>query len=775
MFCMSFKDTKESQTQLDFATFVSSQVSQNIFNTQQLSTAVAKSSSSQAKTIPFSAHDLLQNSFWAEFYATFGKVTFNFVFKKCLILFKKEVGFYLVIGTDSCFLYKKLSNTYFFRRAITAGKSNSNCGLAINPYQNRTQNCSGTEVKHSRKRKHSRVKDEIVTAASRKRPKISKDSGTSELVNSRQKKRPISPSAERSIRKKPKTSSDSGISQETVASSCYPPGLIRWIIAKPNWLKTVTEHRDNNINLSERSSGGSNSTKTNDMNELNYIGIFETSQFEILTEGRSSIVLKQNCKIKAPFKKLPKDWKGLHINDCHAKQAFTNVSANPEVILVNVFKISEKFARARGIRVDKKSRCRKKLQPHYPVETDSKTNKPSNSHARQIPTRQCFDPLITLETIGVYYNKTSWTKWPVSHPLSQDNLISSSSTVTSSTRILKEILKSNVGNDSFLLQELLPWTEIPALAKVLESIVIFHSRVKDPYGFIRRILSSTIIKKKNKLIRKTEQKAEWQKALIAPRSTSGPTNLEMDEIILCSGTSSNPIVLSQSSLFPPSTSNSQVQMVPSDLKSKKDAIITIPPKTKWEDKMVLFSKLKERLEPSCILLCLRQFFRLSGIEDLLGRGSNTRGFFKFVKKAFILGGMRTSLHLGQLMALLDPSKVLWLQEINENVEKKTTLLAQVALWSFRSYTCLVMRLCFYITEASDTRYHAAFYLKQVWNSVTEHAKKKYVASRTLQKISKMDCHVPKKDWGAHGINACLRFIPKKNSALRPILCLKKEM
>jgi hypothetical protein len=181
-----------------------------------------------------------------------------------------------------------------------------------------------------------------------------------------------------------------------------------------------------------------------------------------------------------------------------------------------------------------------------------------------------------------------------------------------------------------------------------------------------------------------------------------------------------------------------------------------------------FAKLKDSISPSCILSAVSQILFLSGGQKLLGSNANRRGFLAFVRKSVFLAGMKSAIHLGQLVAMVDPNQCSWLSEISDHA-MKYHLLAKVLYWLFNEYILVMLKTCFYTTELSNSRFQLAFYLRDTWRSVSDRLRHQFMKRGSLTKVRRTEVEFKKP------ANGRMRLVPKQNFHVRPILALDKTL
>jgi hypothetical protein len=181
--------------------------------------------------------------------------------------------------------------------------------------------------------------------------------------------------------------------------------------------------------------------------------------------------------------------------------------------------------------------------------------------------------------------------------------------------------------------------------------------------------------------------------------------------------------------------------------------------------LILSKKLKEKVSPSCLLSTLSQILHLSGASKLLGSSYNHRSFLKFIRKSVVLGGMRSALQLGQLVSSLKPEHCKWLEPIDDPVMKVHIFVKAVA-WFFSEYVLPLLKIGFYVTETSGSRFQLEFYFRDTWRSLSDRLRDRFIKKGKLgQRSSTQNFGNP--------TTGTLRLIPKPKD-LRPILALRNN-
>jgi hypothetical protein len=190
-------------------------------------------------------------------------------------------------------------------------------------------------------------------------------------------------------------------------------------------------------------------------------------------------------------------------------------------------------------------------------------------------------------------------------------------------------------------------------------------------------------------------------------------------------------------------------------------------------RVIAYSKLKEKIPYSCILMTLKHIIHLSGVKSLFGSKKNLRNFYKFLRKSLILAGTKSALQLGQMMSQLDSSDACsWISSSPLNL--KDSLFAKVVKWVFTNYVMIILKTSFYITEINTSRLHANFYLRESWKSISESVRHRLIKSGTLSHAGPLSIRPLSRRRSLVGINSKIRFLPKRNNDMRPIISLKRE-
>ena len=329
------------------------------------------------------------------------------------------------------------------------------------------------------------------------------------------------------------------------------------------------------------------------------------------------------------------------------------------------------------------------------------------------------------------------------------------------------------------------------LEDILKEMAQFHRRARDLNKLMKNCVYFWIWKlglkeqvreerKQTAMTRKAERsKQRLQKQAQAAKKRIEVIDLTVDTSSAASTTfSGSPVVGSHPSnvsVILTSSSSGHKDSANSVGKLNPDApsfslLSTTPNRSHSQRKRqkLAFSKLKESIPHACILSALSQILFLSGAYKLLDSNANRRGFLSFVKKSVLLAGMKSTLHLGQLMAMVNPGICSWLSDINDEGMKRH-LFANVIHWLYNEYVLMIIRTCFYATEISNCRFQMTFYLRDTWRSISDRMKHQLLRKGCLVQIRRTETEYKLP------ANARMRLVPKQNLRIRPILSLKPSV
>jgi len=703
----------------------------------------------------------------------------DFVMKQCLILFEKEDKFYLMLCSPSCFLGQRISKYQFKPKANNTRAQKEEIheertGDFRNPYRvppfqqqmnpwqaRRAAICKANELESSSRIIDSSQESSIPNSNPLKRPRTSKDSDSGIYEISRGKKRKNFDSAW-NVEKMSVNETTKRIKVETPASNIpfalpqigvvtlpckkckpectAPTGLIRWFMPSRSVLESIiSERRQLKLNLgySVRTSGSKSSLSR--QTQLNFVGIFESEAFVSKFNYGQDTILKSTVNLEPPYCTLPTCWSGIDLRRTTAEDLLGRGIS----VSVTVYKLSDYLARKLNIRVNKRYRTRKtKLPSTHDGTSDYKICTPQPS--KRCANSKLYDPLLTLNTWTVFYSKSNAFDWPSNHIVT--TVQSSSSVKEACEAVMLSIYQTEIGVS--IVKDTPP--TIPGLLTGVKKFVVFHQQVKNIHRYIREKVEFWSRKRCSNL---QVKKILAERKLAKRRITSKRIPMSADTNYCSHSDYSDTDSIQLDNKLLLGTKNSSKICHESFNGEPKQSFAP--------------GRIAHPIHSSCVLMTLKQLCLACGIADLLGSRRNFRGLFKFLRKAIVLAGTRSSLHLGQLMSLLDlnPKGVSW---ASDTVDYKVTLFAQVVLWVFNEFILVLLKMGFYITEGSDTRKHSVFFLKQKWRSMVDKVKDKYLRCNTL-KIKKNS----EGNTNLSGMLASLRFVPKKNLTLRPILSRRR--
>ncbi|OXA61137.1 Telomerase reverse transcriptase [Folsomia candida] len=760
---------------------------------------VTSVTSSCTSTIgPFTFREMIQHEFWKDLYDAFGQKVVAFVLDKALIIFEVESQFYLLIAAEGSTLHQKIAKAPIRPVTRSGGGPRITSTKSFNPY---TLNENDIISQVDQVPKVAPVEISRPQLQKRKR-RISTDQQDRDgLAAHFHKKVKISATIDYK-RAEPlfshRNSEKQISSKEAIGQNTK--GLIRWFKPTQKILHLLLETREALKKTSGIPPSITQPPRPEDaMTQLHFVGIMENQEFGKI--ARLNVVHKQYRPLD--FKKpihISGEWEGLVIKEPETRSSDRKYN-------VNVYRISEDFARKNNIRVNRKQRRGRK----YPSESYSSSpisiqtlEKTNIAHPLPLPPAlpiDCFytkdddadhyNPLMTLSTLPALYNKGSWSRWPHSHILT---IVSSKPLKEATLLLLEDILGTDVGAPMYDTRiSINDFPENCLLWDILKKLIMFHKRAhNDIHKLVKRCITYWMIKlqekfssKQNKANQKKgRQRFEHGNIVSSPQKNS-PETIDLatgskfmlsSELTTTGGGRGNQLIIETSILCTTSdgtnNQNSSEILQPSNKEPVKTA------SGQEIKRPAIDSKLKERIPHSCILMTLRHILHLSGLEVAIGSKKNLRNFHLFVRKSIILAGTKSSLQLGQMMSQLDPSTAFgnWMP-LDMSSSTRSCLFAKIVTWIFTTYLMTVLKTSFYVTEMNTSRLHACFYLRESWKSISESVLHRLVKSGTLGHVAKLPMKFTAKADQRRflqGINSRIRFLPKMNNDMRPIISLYGE-
>lgn len=413
-----------------------------------------------------------------------------------------------------------------------------------------------------------------------------------------------------------------------------------------------------------------------------------------------------------------------------------------------------------------------------------------------------FDPRIAITTLEILHNKFSGNKWPTASKFGRAIAISSksSSQGKSVDYLINDILNYPVltvedVNLKQSLQELREEGKFTKLKEILQGVVKFHNRARDLNKLMKNCVAFWISNMNLKQQKKEERKKAreiWKNQNVRKTSNNNNNNQQksIEVIDLTQDTPSTNFSGSPHQLINISLrSMSALKVSSTDLSPEhkntsasnrllQTSHFSATPATRTQSQKdrqkMVFAKLKESVSPSCILSAISQILFLSGAQKLLSTNSTRKGFLIFLKKSVFLAGIKSALHLGQLMSSVGTgtdtaaaAKCSWLDEI-QDVTLKNHIFAKTVAWLYTEYVLAMLKVCFYITERSNTRFQLSFYLRDTWRSISDRLKYQFIKKGKLSKL-------PDKLASSQGATGRMRLIPKKDCNVRPITSINKQV
>ncbi|CAL8080710.1 unnamed protein product [Orchesella dallaii] len=757
---------------------------------------------------PLNFKELVQLTFWKEVYETFGHRIVAHIFDKCALLFEIEEGLYLIVAHFEGVMHRKI------RKFQEAGLVPDNRVMlpplqSKNPYQ-----LSAPLVKSKPMMYPQQEQEVIVIDEDKTNPLQFQNIQESDVCeNFPEAEKHTSADINQEIMEPPakrrRTEKDSVVMEER--------RMNRWICPKPSELKKLVEHRRNfyNLKLAENA--------TPNEGGLNYILIQKNEEFE--PEDKLAVI-KQVCPVRVVAPRLPKIWKGLRLHE-----NLKEIAGNKKEVVHTVYTIAETLALKLRFRIKQKKRCRKrknvvesvsesksvgncindsgkeKLHQLPMEEVNEKDEQVLNDNCDQQVEFDSYIPETALPITSSLYNKSAWTKWPISHGLSKAAAALPENGTTAVTTFIQDIVNSQTCSSRAhehlvnLLERQLQRDNVPLFKRLVTSVIQTHKKITDMHKLLKNCLSYWRIKyfeKQQKRERKKltskdimddsnenlklnqEEMADKQMDIsicqlepeIVDLSSTPSTNFSLSdnlrleiesphehEIMEIDISSQSPQIISSSS----NSLNHTYTPLNCTRKTRRTRSVRIR-KSNNEPNMYI-NGLKNEIPYNCVMQTLKQIFKIMKIDSLLGSQRNKRNFFKFVRKAVILGGMKSSLQMGQLMATLHVEDMPITEFCGSDKIAAETFASKVAAWLFNEYVLVILKRSFYITECGASRLQLQFYLKETWISACSKMKKQLILKGALD---------PRGGGPEAGkANAILRYIPKSNLTLRPLLILNK--
>lgn len=740
---------------------------------------------------------MIQHEFWKDLYNAFGHKVTAFILEKALMIFQVEENFYMLIAADGCTLNQKLCKAMARPAARNGGGQSVRVNGSFNPYKFSDENATN-QVEPA----PSALKNPECSTRKRKlHLDATEQQDENELTPQFHKKLKISASATSNA-----TTCPPNIDNSTPANS-VDFGIIRWFRPTPRIVECLIEEREKVKQQSGLPNTYAKPRREDTMPQLHFVAVLKNEAFCKI--ARINVVHKQYRPLNFKKEFRTPEWPGLIIKE-------PEIQSPDRKYNVNVYRISEDLARKLNIRIHVKQRRGRKRQQIEQMDIDSpcpELQHPNSlaSHvnndqhcAKKIVNNSCdtnppmtisnfiaihdavdpFDPLMLLDTLPALYNKSSWSHWPKSHPVST---ASSKPLEEGATFLLDDILKTIVGSPNHQLNNgLLAFSQsnkdsLNPLLGIVKKVILFHKRVKDTHKLVKRCITFWMIKNQEKLsskARKIEQRHQWKLTNMNKTPQIETIDLTVDSQNL-NKTRSTPNATEGSHEEQFRTNSHQEPTILTEGSSTTFHNSNNSPEIKIcsgkEMQVIVYSKLKEQIPHSCILMTIKHILHLSGMEDAFGSKKNLRNFYRFLRKSLILAGTKSSLQLGQMMAQLDPTSCKWIPSTNPDISRsvKDFLFAKVVKWIFTNYVLTLLKASFYITEVNTSRLHATFYLRESWKSISESVRHRLVKSGTLSHLGLVPPRPASRRRSLLGINSRIRFLPKRNNDMRPIISLKR--
>lgn len=580
----------------------------------------------------------------------------------------------------------------------------------------------------------------------------------------------------------------------------------RWIKPTPELLKKIIDRR-NELRRTGEIPCSSVSVDSSQL-VLNFVLIKTDASFE---SDHKKLIVKRKAVIPTENLVLPPTWKGLKLPN-NLKE-LTNGARSFQI---HTYTITETLAKELGARIKPKGRSRKrKVSKESPVLMDERENDINSQSQLETQASQnsfaSFVPSVLLPINNCLYNKSSWSKWPQHHCLQKAASTLPQDLVLACRFVVDSILDVPIASKHATehLGEAISenWKSHTDRAYFLnctiQKIIKVHREHKNLHKLFKSCLSHWRLKlqeKENRRLRKREAQTSaplesQQKRLSQAKVSNVRENESRVDCILqpslsmdvCRDPSNSSVIhLTQLSSTAHFSGSIQEVMEIENGNQDGDALVVdnaCPAlsthtqsclSTRKHDltrkcsglsaKSRSFRNLKHPAPYNCVMQSLKQIFHIMKINELLGSSRNVRGFFTFVRKAIILGGAKSSLHLGALMALIHPFDTPLAQVCGNDKCATETFTAKLVSWIFNQYVLVLLKTSFYITECNFTRFHLRFYLRECWTGATHKMKERLIQKGVLTLNSNAPSHQ----------NAVLRLVPKQNYSLRSLLIKKKS-
>lgn len=772
---------------------------------------------------PLNFRELVGITFWKELYEEFGRKVVEYIFKKCAILYEVTEGLYLIVAYPSGPIHSKMSKfepRRHFPAMIKAQQQPVHCGK-LREYVANQNPYKLPEIKEDLK--EIPVESESLCAL----PNQAGPSDPDTRLQDKSLKRPAD------ILLPEPTTKRSRID----VSDCH-----RWIAPKADVLQKLI-HCRSAVQLSCNENVKEATANTEDTkSSIHFVCIQKDDVFK---PKDKSFILKQKCSMRVNKPKVPKNWEGLRL-----PSNLNSLADSEGTVQINVYIISESKAKFLGIRIKPKGRQKKQkayhqhraenstipksnaLERNKKSATPTKTGSPNvlletrgniisnlpqhikvksnpkkeNSREPILPISLSIKPYSLLYTLPVaycLYNKSFWSKWPVSHCLSKAVLLNNQCNKNGSIRlIVDDILKFetcskdgenylrnvfsknwNAGNDS-----------IPFNAIIL-NIVTTHSKFKH----LHKLMKSCVSHWREKYMKKQSLKLKSMLPICSvtnPKDNATAKNMKIQGADQSCDKSGNLLEVIDITDDTDDSNVSTNYSFGSNSKGRDVTDCALPTTTTSSPKFEINVGSKVKKSKNCkkfgifpvrddksfknptfkglhpipynsVMQALKQVWHITKVDQLLGSKRNIRGFFTFVRKSIILGGIKSKLHLSQLMALIHVEDIP-ISQITKCKLAAELFTAKLVTWLFNEYLLVLLKTSFYVTERNDSRNQVNFYLRETWISATSRMKTSLLKKGALERLTESF------NKGQPMQNAILRFIPKRNLSMRTLVSTKNS-
>lgn len=775
---------------------------------------------------PLNFSELIRQTFWKEIYENFGNKIVVFLFDKCAILYEADEGLYLIIAHSQSPIYKKISRFTMRKTAKTTApfvyKYNNPYQLTEFKKDTCTKvvsvNEGNQELVHTNENEDRGTENQVHDENAVKEPKMKRNK-----LESLRRNQETSISVNRWICPKPEVLKNLVEHRNATLISCNLPvkstseqlssTALRYIciqkddVFKPEDKLFVVKQKGILSATKPKISKGWQGLKLPDnlIEHADSKGNVSVEVFSISETLAKKLEIRIKPKGRQRKSGSQKDSTApsgsIAPSSMNSAGGFSSHSGR--TVLTPVKPGNQNTHSSGNTSSSSISRKRKRSTPN----SGSAVEIPNELFTHVKPYILDY----TLPISACLYNKSSWSKWPQSHCLSKAAETYSTVGMDSKIQAIKTVVAAVLDvpvscqkASNHLRKAIGPNCNAHDFSNALNSIFLkiieAHSKFKDVHKLVKNCVAYWNKKYSDKLERKTRKfkpkpllvdltddykvleqteenefidLAESESIISSPSSSVELLSLpeKIQDLHMNKKTPSEVNLAKSSTTFCPASSD-----FPGNSKTRNPASREVPTKMVKKKRLELvrkcsgnslrkrsFKSLKHDVPQNCVMQTLKQIFHIMKLELLLGSKRNIRGFFKFVRKAVILGGIKSGLHLNELMAMINPHDMVFLYSTKDRLAVEA-FTAKLVTWLFTDYVLVLLKTCFYVTECNFSRFHVRFYLRESWISASTKMKNHLLQKKALTTTE-----------GQMRPNAILRYIPKQNQTLRSLLLMKSSV